>query len=118
MQDRPSGRRPGPDPDREGILGRLLPRTGTEPLTARSALRLRLILSVLFAPLFVAGAVLFWIWSGRAGPQDVPSADSLRVLAWISTALAVFAVLDLLVVLRRISHARQAGRYPDGPGTR
>lgn len=105
MADR---RRGEPDPDREGILGRLLPRTGTEPLTARSALRLRLVLSLLFTPLFLAGAVLFWVWSGRATPEDVPSADSLRTLAWISTALAVFAVIDLLVVAWRIRRARRA----------
>lgn len=108
MADRHSGA--GPDPDREGLLGRILPRTGTEPLTARSALRLRLILSVVFTPLFIAGAVLFWVWSGRATPDDVPSADSLRTLAWLSTALAVFAVVDLAVVLWRISRARRAHR--------
>lgn len=101
-----------PDPDREGLLGRILPRTGSEPLTARSALRLRLILSVLFTPLFIAGAILFWTWSGNAGPDDVPTADSLRMLAWLSTALAVFAVIDLLVVLWRLSRARRAQRHP------
>lgn len=100
------GRRRDPGPDREGLLGRLLPRTGTEPVTARSALRLRLVLSLLFTPLFLGGAVLFWVWSGRAGPEDVPSADSLRTLAWISTALAVFALLDLLVVVWRTRRAR------------
>ncbi|GAB3667753.1 DUF6343 family protein [Streptomyces sparsus] len=99
-----------PDPDREGILGRLLPRTGSEPITARSALRMRLILALVFTPLFVAGAVLFWAWSGNADPQDTPTPDSLRTLAWISTGLAVFAVIDLLVVLRRISRARRAAR--------
>lgn len=98
----------GPDPDREGLLGRLLPRTGSEPLTARSALRLRLILSVLFTPLFILGAVVFWVWSSNAGPQDVPTGDSLRLLAWISTGLAVFAAIDLLIVLWRLSRARRA----------
>ncbi|MDK1471990.1 DUF6343 family protein [Streptomyces sp. 549] len=97
-----------PDPDREGILGRLLPRTGTEPVTARSPLRIRLILALMFTPLFVAGALLFWMWSGQAGPGDTPHPDSLRTLAWISTALAVFALVDLFVVLRRISRARRA----------
>lgn len=101
-----------PDPDREGILGRLLPRTGTEPVRARSALRTRLVLALLFTPLFIAGAVLFWVWSVSAGPRDIPSDGSLRTLAWISTGLAVFALVDLLVVLRRIIRARRAGGYP------
>ncbi|UGY94555.1 DUF6343 family protein [Streptomyces gobiensis] len=99
-----------PDPDREGILGRILPRTGTEPITARSHLRVRLVLALLFTPLFIVGAVLFWSWSVAAGPQDIPSDDSLRTLAWISTGLAVFAVVDLLIVLRRIARARRAAR--------
>lgn len=81
-------------------------RTGTEPITARSALRLRLLLSVLFLPLFVAGTALFWYWATQSGPADVPSGQSLRTLTVICGALAVFAAVDLCVVLMRRRRAR------------
>lgn len=96
MSERP------PEQDRSGLLGRILPRTGTEPVTARSPLRLRLLLALCFTPLFAAGAVLFWTWSGSATASETPAPDSLRTLAWICTGLAVFALVDLLIVLRRL----------------
>ncbi|WP_030547920.1 DUF6343 family protein [Streptomyces albus] len=99
----------GPVPrSRSGVVGRRWERTGDEPVTARSALGLRLLLAAVFTPLFVAGAVLFSLWSASAGPDDAPSAGSLAVVAAICAVLAVLAALDLAVVLRR------RGRERDG----
>ncbi|MBW1601998.1 hypothetical protein JJV70_07700 [Streptomyces sp. JJ66] len=96
------------------MLGRVSPRTGREPARAHSALRLRWLLSLLFTPLFIAGAVLFWAWSAASGPMDVPTDTSLRVLAGIFTFLAVFAFADLLVVQGRLHRARQRARRRAG----
>jgi heme/copper-type cytochrome/quinol oxidase subunit 2 len=82
-------------------------RTGTEPLTAYSDLRLRLVLSVIFAPLFVAGTVAFAVWAAAAGPDDSPSSAELAWLAVACGVIAVVALVDLVVVVRRI---RAAGR--------
>lgn len=77
-------------------------RTGTEPATARSALGLRLILSSVFVPLFLAGTALFWYWMESSGPRDAPSSGSLRVLTILCAVLAFLALVDLVaVVLRR-----------------
>ncbi|MDT0266227.1 hypothetical protein RM844_07955 [Streptomyces sp. DSM 44915] len=84
-------------------------RTGTEPITALSALRLRLLLSAVFTPLFIAGAVVFGVWWGRARPGDAVSPDALRVVTLICVVCAVFALVDLLVVLRR---RQRAARRP------
>lgn len=118
----PHGRPPqSPDPDEAGPWP--WPRTGTEPLTSRSATRVRLILSAVFTPLFLAATALFWYWTVHTGPGDVPGADSLRTLTVVCGALALFAVVDLVVVLRRRRRApprpaapSQTGRRPDdGP---
>ncbi|WP_341845868.1 hypothetical protein [Streptomyces incarnatus] len=53
MRDERHGRAALPDPrSRSGAFGHRLPRTGTEPATARSAPRLRRLLSAVFLPLF------------------------------------------------------------------
>ncbi|WP_037732517.1 DUF6343 family protein [Streptomyces megasporus] len=87
-------------------------RTGTEPVTARSALGLRLLLSVLYLPVFIAGTVLFALWAARAEPGDSPSADSLTKVAWICAALALLGAVDLAIVLtrRRNERGRRRGR--------
>ncbi|NJQ02636.1 hypothetical protein HCK00_19340 [Streptomyces sp. PLAI1-29] len=76
-------------------------RTGTEPVTARSALGLRLVLAAVYTPLFVLGAVVFSLWAASAGPGSVPSGDGLAVVAGVCAALAVLAAVDLVVVVRR-----------------
>ncbi|MFJ4057626.1 DUF6343 family protein [Streptomyces albogriseolus] len=86
---------------RSGFVGRRWERTGTEPVTARSALGLRLLLSAFFTPLFVAAAVLFAVWSVQSGPGSSPTSSQLAVLAGVCAALAVFSAADLIVVLRR-----------------
>lgn len=80
---------------------RYWPRTGTEPITARSAMGVRLVLAVLFTPVFLAGTALFWFWATQTGAGSVPGADSLYTLAAICGGLSLFAVTDLIVVLRR-----------------
>ncbi|RMI43741.1 DUF6343 family protein [Streptomyces triticirhizae] len=84
-------------------------RTGTEPITALSALRLRLLLSVIFTPLFVAGAIVFGVWWARAEPGDAVGPDALRVITLICAIAAVLALVDLVVVVRR---RRRAARRP------
>ncbi|MEU0781225.1 DUF6343 family protein [Streptomyces sp. NPDC006173] len=95
---------------RSGAAGRHAPRTGTEPRTARSPLRLRLLLSGIFLPLFVAAAVLFGVWAGTSGPGDNPGRGALVVLAAVCAALALLAAVDLLVVTRRRRRERTARR--------
>lgn len=55
-----------------GATGRRSVRTGTEPATARSAVGMRLVLSAIFLPLFVAATVGLAIWAGRQRPGDSP----------------------------------------------
>ncbi|WP_431783660.1 DUF6343 family protein [Streptomyces chumphonensis] len=111
MQEPDPRRDRAPDPEREGLLGRVSPRTGTEPLRARSPLRLRLLLGLLFTPLFIAGALLFWSWSAASGPQDVPTDASLRTVAVVFSLLALFSLVDLLIVQRRVRRARRRAAW-------
>ncbi|MGW3592157.1 DUF6343 family protein [Streptomyces fungicidicus] len=87
-------------------MGRRSPRTGTEPVTARSPLRL--LLAAVFLPLFVAGAVLFGVWAALSGAGDSPGRGPLILLAAVCGVLALTALLDLLVVLRRLRRERGA----------
>ncbi|MEU9127669.1 DUF6343 family protein [Kitasatospora sp. NPDC048540] len=76
-------------------------RSGTEPATARSDLKLRFLLSVLFTPLFALMTAGFAIWAARATSTDDPSQALLTVFAVVCGLLTLFAVLDLVVVVRR-----------------
>lgn len=78
------------------------PRAGTEPLTARSDLPLRMILSAIFVPFFALLTIGFSIWWSAAGPGDTPSDAQLRILALGCGALTVIAAVDLSVVRRRL----------------
>ena len=104
--DRPRPKRPEPPQPFE----RYWPRTGTEPVTARSALGVRLLLAVLFTPLFLAATGLFWYWTTQTGAGEVPSAGSLRTLTLICAGLSLFALTDLIVVLRRRSRRAPPSR--------
>lgn len=110
-EDREPGRRGTGAPREEPPqpFERYWPRAGDEPITARSALGVRLVLAVLFTPLFLAGTALFWYWATQAGPGDVPGVDSLRSLTAICAGLSLFALTDLIVVLRRRRKRRPAG---------
>ncbi|MQA87109.1 MAG: hypothetical protein GEV03_21405 [Streptosporangiales bacterium] len=73
------------------------PGTGTEARMARSAYRLRLILSALALPIGVAAGV--WLIQGADnGPWD---ATGIRVAGAICVAVALAAAIDIVVILRR-----------------
>jgi drug/metabolite transporter (DMT)-like permease len=81
------------------MVGRRWPRTGTEPLTARSAVGLRLLL---------AGGVIFAIWAAGSDASSRPSSGEIWTLAIICAVLALLSLVDLTVVLRR--RRREQGR--------
>jgi hypothetical protein len=76
-------------------------RSGTEPATARSDLKLRFLLSVLFLPVFVLMTAGFALWASRSTGSDLPSSGALAVFAVLSGVLTVCAAVDLYVVVRR-----------------
>ncbi|OEU92247.1 hypothetical protein DB35_07555 [Streptomyces abyssalis] len=61
----------------------------------------RLILAVIFTPLFLAGTALLGFWLTQTGPGDVPDTESLRSLTAICAGLSLFALTDLVILLRR-----------------
>jgi hypothetical protein len=83
-------------------------RSGTEPVNARSAQGLRLLLSVCYAPVFLAAAALLALWSVLTEPGSTPSGLVLAVLSGVCAALAAVAVTDaaMLVHRRRMTRAR------------
>ncbi|GAA2133396.1 hypothetical protein GCM10009760_09560 [Kitasatospora kazusensis] len=76
-------------------------RSGTEPATARSDLRLRFLLSVTFTPLFALMTAGFAVWAAFSDAGSVPTRGTLTVFAVLCAALTLFAVVDLYVVVRR-----------------
>lgn len=88
------------------MFGRNPRRTGTEPLTAYSALGLRLVLSTAALPVFVAATVLFGLWAASSGPHDSPSSAALAGLAIACGVIALLTAVDLAVILRRRSERR------------
>lgn len=101
----------GPVPrSRSGMVGRHWPRSGTEPITARSALGVRLVLSLVFTPLFLAAAAVFAGWASVTGERESPSRDSLWSLTQICLVLFLLAAVDLFVVLRRRRRERGSPR--------
>lgn len=86
------------------------PRSGTEPRTARSPLGLRLLLSAIYAPLFMAGAALFALWASRSSAGSSPKSGTLDALAITCGVLALLALMDLLVVVRRRRQERSGNR--------
>ncbi|MGP3968854.1 DUF6343 family protein [Streptomyces sp. 6N223] len=87
-----------------------LRRTGTEPVTAFSDLRLRMLLSVIFTPVFVVATVLLCVWWLNAEPDDPVGRGPLGAAALICAAASVVAVIDLVVVRRRLRDAGPGGR--------
>ncbi|MFC8564382.1 DUF6343 family protein [Streptomyces sp. NPDC057245] len=94
--------------ERSGLIGRRFPRTGTEPVTAQSPLRLRLLLSAVFLPLFLAGAAYFGVWAADTGAGDSPGRGTLVAVAAVCAAFALLALADLLVVTGRLRRERGA----------
>jgi hypothetical protein len=115
MRDPHHGRTAAPEPrSRSGAFGHRLPRTGTEPVTARSALRLRQLLSAVFLPLFTAATAGFAVWAAHQRPGDSPGSAPLTTLAAVCGVLALAAALDLAVLTGR----RRRERRTAGPGSR
>lgn len=88
--------------------GRRVPRSGTEPATARSDVRLRLLLSAAFLPLFAAATAGFAVWAARSGPGDSPGSGPLTAFAVLCGVLALAAALDVAVLTARGRRERQA----------
>jgi hypothetical protein len=95
---------------RSGMIGRRYPRTGSEPMTARSALGVRLVLAVVYTPLFLAGAVLFAVWAAHSDPDSSPSSGVLGGIAIACAVLALLALADFAVVQRRRRRERAPRR--------
>ncbi|MFC8012810.1 DUF6343 family protein [Streptomyces cinereoruber] len=76
-------------------------RSGSEPVTARSDLKLRLLLAAVFTPLFAAATIAFAFWAARADDGDTPGPGVLAILAVVCGLLTVTAAIDLVVVARR-----------------
>lgn len=93
---------------RSGFIGRRYERTGTEPITAQSALGARLLLSVIFLPVFALLTVGFALWWARAEADNIPSPGALALLTGVCAGVTVFALIDLVVVVRR--RRRERGR--------
>ncbi|MFI6448737.1 DUF6343 family protein [Kitasatospora sp. NPDC050543] len=75
--------------------------SGTEPATARSALKLRLLLSLTFTPLFALTTAAFAVFAARATPDSVPTQGTLTGFAVCCGVLTLLAAIDLYVVIRR-----------------
>ncbi|NEB19843.1 hypothetical protein G3I46_25680 [Streptomyces coelicoflavus] len=69
-------------------------------------MRLRLLLSAVFLPLFLAGAAYFGVWAADTASADSPGRGTLVVVAVVCGALALLAAADLLVVNRRLRDER------------
>lgn len=97
-------------------------RRGTEPVTARSDLELRRLLSRVFLVLFVAGTAVFAVLAALAGPGPAPNQGTYAFFAALCAGFAGLAALDLLVIRRRLAAGQGRGRTdtPDasGSGTR
>ncbi|MBD0691813.1 DUF6343 family protein [Streptomyces sp. CBMA123] len=76
-------------------------RSGTEPATARSDLKLRYLLSLIFTPLFALGTAGFALWAASSPVDGAPSRGTLTGFAIALGLLTLFAVVDLVVVVRR-----------------
>lgn len=75
--------------------------SGTEPATARSDLKLRFLLSVIFSPLFALATAGFAYWAAESSPTGAPSRGTLTGFAVIFGILTLLALIDLWVVVRR-----------------
>ncbi|MFD8702617.1 DUF6343 family protein [Kitasatospora sp. NPDC059648] len=76
-------------------------RSGTEPATARSDLKLRYLLALTFTPLFALGTVGFALWAASSPVNGAPSRGTLTGFAIALGLITLFAVVDLVVVIRR-----------------
>ncbi len=82
-------------------------RTGTEPRTARSPLRLRMVLAGFGVIACTAGAVFFLV---EAGHQGGSTSTAFIVAAAAAGVGAVVAIVDLVVLMRRWRLRQRAAR--------
>ena len=75
-------------------------RSGTEPATARSPVRLRLVLAVFGVIVCLAVAVVAWSLRDEGHPT------AMAVVGIVAVAAAVVAVVDLVVLERRLHRTR------------
>ncbi|GAA2237838.1 MULTISPECIES: DUF6343 family protein [Kitasatospora] len=76
-------------------------RSGTEPATARSDLKLRFLLSVTFTPFFAVLTAVFALWAAHTSSAAAPSSGTLTFFAVCCGVLTLLALIDLWVVVRR-----------------
>lgn len=74
--------------------------SGTEPATARSPVRLRLALAVFGAIVCLAVAAVAWALRDEGHPT------AMAVIGVVAVAAAVVAVVDLVVLERRVHRTR------------
>ncbi|WP_181970451.1 DUF6343 family protein [Kitasatospora xanthocidica] len=91
-------------------------RRGTEPVTARSDLELRRVLSRVFLVLFLGGAVAFAVLAALASPGPAPNQGTYAFFAALCAGFAGITALDLLVIRRRLA-AGQGRDRAGGPGS-
>lgn len=90
-------------------------RSGTEPVRAKSARDLRLLLSLVFAPVFLIAAGLLSWWAADSGPDGKAS---LGLLAGVCTVLFFVAAADAAILLRRARHPAESSDRADHPVSR
>ncbi|MFF4381415.1 DUF6343 family protein [Kitasatospora sp. NPDC001547] len=78
-------------------------RRGTEPVTARSDLELRRLLSRVFLVLFVGGTAAFAVLAALTDPGPAPNQGTYAFFAALCAGFAGLAALDLLVIRRRLA---------------
>ncbi|MFF0549671.1 hypothetical protein ACFYUL_11990 [Streptomyces sp. NPDC004311] len=85
---------------------------GSEPRWARSDLKLRRLLSLLFAPIFVLTGVLMLLLGSGSIPVSDPPPSVFTALAACCFVLALVAVVDLYVIRRRRREQQRWHRTP------
>ncbi|GAA4883741.1 DUF6343 family protein [Kitasatospora terrestris] len=86
-------------------------RRGDEPVTARTDLELRRLLSRVFLGLFVCGAAAFTVLAVVSGGGPAPNRSTFAVFAAVCVAFAGIAAVDLIVIGRRLAAGQ--GRRPE-----
>ncbi|MFJ9643782.1 hypothetical protein [Streptomyces sp. NPDC101206] len=84
---------------------------GSEARWARSDLRLRRVLSLVFAPVFAVGGALLLLLGSHASAHAAPSPSVYTSLAAACFALTAVALLDLYAIKRR---TREQNRWHRG----
>ncbi|WP_267244843.1 hypothetical protein [Streptomyces sp. PR69] len=83
------------------MFGRGRSRARAEPVTAQRPLRVRMLLTMVYIPLFAAGAVLFAVWALWSDAGDSPSPGILMALSFICALLALLALGEAVAIQHR-----------------